>query len=98
MTARSRCGMPPLEGSPDGRWIVSASFDGTLKVWEVTTGAERFSLTGHIDVIKGCAVSPDGRWIISASDDRTLKVWEALTGQCVLTFPVDGELSGCAFY
>jgi WD domain, G-beta repeat/APAF-1 helical domain len=84
--------------SPDGRFIVSASFDDTLKVWDAATGAERLSLTGHTGMVTSCAVSSDGRWIISSSRDQTLKMWDALTGQCQLTFPVDGPLNCCAFH
>ena len=33
--------------SPDGTWIVSASADHTLKIWDAATGAERATLSGH---------------------------------------------------
>ena len=66
--------------SPDGTWIVSASYDNTLKIWDAATGAERATLTGHTGSVNGCAVSPDGTWIVSASDDNTLKIWDAATG------------------
>ena len=62
--------------SPDGAWIVSASWDRTLRVWDVATGAQRGSLIGHTDPVVACAVSPDGAWIVSASWDRTLKIWD----------------------
>ncbi len=83
--------------SPDGRFIISASTDGTLKMWDAATGAERRTLTGHTNAVKGCAVSPDGRWIISASSDGTLKVWDAATGaECrTLTGHTDW-VKGCA--
>jgi len=84
--------------SPDGRFIVSAFSDRTPKVWNAASGAERLSLRGHTGFVLGCAVSPDGRFIVSASSDRTLKVWDGRTGRCVLTFPVDGELTGCIFH
>jgi WD40 repeat protein len=84
--------------SPDGSCIISASWDGTLKVWDAATGAERLTLTGHRSAVRSCTVSPDGNSIVSASNDHTLKVWNAQTGQCMLTFPVDGALSGCAFH
>ena len=60
--------------------IVSASGDGTLKVWDGQTGAERFTLKGHAGVVWGCAVSADGTTIISASYDKTLKVWDGGSG------------------
>ena len=54
--------------------------DRTLKVWDVATGAERATLTGHTGRVNACAVSPDGTWIVSASGDETLKIWDAATG------------------
>ena len=77
--------------SPDGRFIVSASHDKTLKVWDTTTGVERLSLTGHTNWVKGCAVSPDGCFIVSASQDKTLKVWDTTTG--VERFSLTGHTS-----
>ena len=83
--------------SPDGRTIVSASSDQTLKVWDAQTGAERLTLTGHTQAVNGCAVSPDGRTIVSASDDQTLKVWDAQTGAERLTLTGHTQaVNGCA--
>jgi WD40 repeat protein len=73
----------PVNGcavSPDGDWIVSASDDTTLKLWDSRTGAELRTLQGHRRSITSCAVSPDGDWIVSASKDQTLKVWDSRTG------------------
>ncbi len=61
--------------SPGGEWIVSASEDHTLRLWEAETGAELAKLTGHTDGIRDCAFSPDGRSIVSGSKDHTVKVW-----------------------
>ena len=66
--------------SPDGSFIVSASWDQMLKVWDAHTGTQRFTLSGHADSVNGCAVSPDGSFIVSASDDRTLKVTARVGG------------------
>src|SRR5438876_316712 len=66
--------------SPDGTWIVSASNDKTLKMWDAQSGTECLTLKGHTHWVRGCAVSPDGTWIVSASTDNTLKVWDAHTG------------------
>ncbi len=54
--------------------------DNTLKIWDVVTGTERATLTGHTSMVNGCAVSPDGTWIVSASDDTTVKIWDVATG------------------
>lgn len=66
--------------SPDGTWIVSASWDRTLKIWDPVTGQIRRTLEGHKDAVLCCAISPDGTWIVSGSHDKTLKVWDASTG------------------
>ncbi len=84
--------------SPAGDFIVSASWDQTLKVWDAHTGEERRTLRGHTDVVSGCAISPAGDFIVSASDDRTLKVWDARTGACLNTLYVNGKLNACAFH
>ncbi len=88
--ARWRATGPVCEGvavTPDGRRVVSASDDGTLKVWDLETGQEVATLEGHGASVSGCAVTPDGRRVVSASWDRTLKVWELETGRCLFTLP-----------
>jgi WD40 repeat protein len=83
--------------SPDGTWIVSGSYDSTLKIWDAHTGAAHLVLLGHTDKVHGCAVSPDGTFIVSASADQTLKAWDAGSGICLITFPVEGALQACTF-
>jgi WD40 repeat protein len=69
-----------VRSAPTAVWIVSASDDKTLKLWDAASGAERATLSGHTSGVTGCAVSPDGSWIVSASRDQTLKVWDAASG------------------
>ncbi len=67
--------------SSAGDFIVSASSDNTLKVWDARTGEERRTLRGHTKEVTGCAISPAGDTIVSSSYDQTLKVWDARTGK-----------------
>ena len=60
--------------SPDGRWVVSGSYDGTARVWEAGTGEEAARMT-HDDWVTAVAFSPDGRWVVSGSWDCTARVW-----------------------
>jgi WD40 repeat protein len=62
--------------TPDGQSVISASWDCTLKVWNLNTGAELRTLQGHLMAIHAVAVMPDGQHAISASQDCTLKVWD----------------------
>ncbi|MCB0062462.1 MAG: WD40 repeat domain-containing protein, partial [Caldilineaceae bacterium] len=70
----------------DGRYIVSASGDNTLKLWNLATGEEMGTFHGHTLGVNGVAMTPDGRYIVSASDDKTLKLWNFTTGDEVRTF------------
>jgi WD40 repeat protein len=68
--------------SPDGRRLVTASWDRTLRFWDPQTGAPTGSeLTGHTDAINAVAVSPDGSLIASGGWDRTVRLWDARSGK-----------------
>jgi len=66
--------------SPDGCFILSASDDKTLKIWDAASGQEKLTLKGHTGSVNACVYSPDGRLIVSASSDKTLRVWDAISG------------------
>jgi len=66
--------------APDGRRVLSASHDRTLKIWDLETGAELRTLKGHTEGVTAVAVAPDGRRALSASYDLTVKVWDLETG------------------
>jgi WD40 repeat protein len=65
----------------DGRRAVSASQESTLKVWDLESGSELWTLEGHSASVHGVAVTPDGRRAVSASADSTLKVWDLENGR-----------------
>jgi WD40 repeat protein len=70
--------------SPDGRLLVSASHDQTLKVWDAATGRELLPpLVGHTDAAYDVAFSPDGRLVASAGWDRFVRVWDLTTRKVV---------------
>ena len=71
--------------TPDGRRVVSASAEETLKIWDLESGRSLATLEGHAYGVNACVVTPDGRRIVSASYDNTLKVWDLESGRSLAT-------------
>lgn len=59
----------------DGNYIVTVSYDNTIKLWMHPVWSALYSSTGHEQKIMSADISLDGRWISTVSYDRTLKVW-----------------------
>ncbi|MEZ4298451.1 MAG: caspase family protein [Polyangiaceae bacterium] len=60
----------------DGKRAVTASADGTLKIWDADTGREIATLEGHSAAVNACALLPDGETVVSGSDDGTVRLWK----------------------
>ena len=71
--------------SPDGRYVLSGSYDEIVKLWEVSSGRLLRSFVGHTDRVLSVAFSADGRYVLSGSDDKTVKLWEVGTGKLIRT-------------
>jgi WD40 repeat protein len=67
--------------SPDGQTLASGSTDGTVKLWQVSTGKALRTLSGHNDSVWSVAIAPDGQTLASGSWDRTVKLWNLNTGE-----------------
>jgi WD40 repeat protein len=83
--------------STDGKRIVSASEDSTLKIWDAESGAELATLAGHWEWVTACVYSPDGRRIVSASG-RTLKIWDAESGVKLATLTGHSSFANACAY
>ena len=76
--------------SPCGKWIISGSYDYTVRIWDAATGAAVGSpLSGHDGIVYSVCFSPDGKKIASGAGDKTVRIWDAATGA-----PVGSPLTG----
>lgn len=69
--------------SPDGKYIVSGSWDRSIGVWDLKTGKMVRRLIGHKKMVTSVTISKDGKYIVSGSLDKTVKIWELEKGKLV---------------
>ncbi|GAB2863397.1 hypothetical protein GCM10027074_33310 [Streptomyces deserti] len=66
--------------SPDGRLLATASYDRTVRLWDVSDPTRPRPLgkplTGHTSWVSSAVFSPDGRTLASAGDDGTIRLWD----------------------
>jgi WD40 repeat protein/serine/threonine protein kinase len=84
--------------SPDGTRLLSASKDGTARVWDAAAGREVGSFAGHDGAVNDVAYQPDGLRAASAGDDGRVRVWDTATGQEALSLAGHvGTVAGVRF-
>ena len=87
--------------SPDFKFLARGRADGSVNVWDVTTGKRAYSLSGHAGPLIFLAFSPDGRFLATGSHDNSIRVWDldkktprAIFSDCTassLVFTPDGK-------
>ena len=76
--------------SSDGQYALSASWDKTLRLWDLNTGKTTRRFIGHTNDVLSVSFSADNRQIVSGSRDKTIKLWNTL-GDCKFTITEEGH-------
>ncbi|KAL4771521.1 WD40-repeat-containing domain protein [Aspergillus nidulans var. acristatus] len=76
--------------SSDGAYALSASWDKSLRLWELSSGQTTRTFVGHTNDVLSVSFSADNRQIVSGSRDRTIKLWNTL-GDCKYTITDKGH-------
>ncbi|KAK8716642.1 hypothetical protein V6N13_043947 [Hibiscus sabdariffa] len=72
--------------------LASASFDSTVKLWDVELGKLLYSLNGHRDPVYSVAFSPNGEYLASGSLDKSMHIWSLKEGKIVKTYTGNGGI------
>jgi WD40 repeat protein len=90
-------GVTAVDFFPNGKRVLSSSFDKTLRVWDLEKiGQPHTRLHNHYDDVFGLTFSSDGKYIISSAwDDRRILLWDAGSGFMLRAFEGHNSLIRC---
>jgi WD40 repeat protein len=65
---------------------LSASFDSTVRLWDVERGICQSTLVKHSEPVYSVAFSPDGRLLATGSFDKAIHIWDIAVSHLLLYF------------
>ncbi len=71
--------------SKDGSWLASASYDGTIKVWDLANCKERFTVTGNHGAVRTLAIVDGDKTLLAGMEDGVLQSFSAADGHPTVT-------------
>ncbi len=72
---------------PDGRTLVSAGDDRTIRRWDIYSGKEVARLLDHTNAVLSLSVSPDGTRLASGGHDKVVRLWDLEKQALLRTYP-----------
>ncbi len=74
-------GVQAIAYSPDKKTIASAHNNNCIRIWDITTKLERYTLQGHTERINTVAYSYDSKMVASGSFDNSIHIWDVEKGK-----------------
>ncbi|KAG8367103.1 hypothetical protein BUALT_Bualt16G0037800 [Buddleja alternifolia] len=85
---------PGTNNSNQPSTLASASFDSTVKLWDVENGKLLCSLNEHRDLVYGLAFSPNGEYLASGSADGSIHIWSLKEREIIKSYTGDSGVLG----
>ncbi|KAI9059847.1 WD40 repeat-like protein [Trametes sanguinea] len=79
-------GILRIDFSPDGNLLACSTFDNSIQLRNVQTGAKVHVMEGHEGWVRGLSFSPDGKTILAGDDTGSVKLWDVAMGACLGTW------------
>lgn len=64
---------------PSGTQVAASIWDGTVRLWSISTAAPPLKLEGHVPKVRlnDVDISRDGKWMLTGGDDTFARLWDA---------------------
>jgi WD40 repeat protein len=84
-----------VEIAPNGKQMITACKDKTVRIFDLPSGNEVSSLT-HQGQVSSARFSPEGKWIVSTSQDGAVRIWDAASMKQITTLLGHDQPINCA--
>nr|XP_028702753.1 F-box-like/WD repeat-containing protein TBL1Y isoform X2 [Macaca mulatta] len=83
----------PATSNPNSSiMLASASFDSTVRLWDMEQGVCTHTLRKHQEPVYSVAFSPDGKYLASGSFDKCVHIWNTQSGSLVHSYQGTGGI------
>src|SRR5262245_7447717 len=79
----------------DGTRLVTGSWEGAVRLWDLRTGKQIRTFKGHADMITAAALSRDSKRLVTASLDGTARLWAVASGEVIRVYPAGEKGQAC---
>ena len=80
-----------VDFSPDGRFLVSSSYDGSVCIWHLRDGTSRKLTDANPSIVTSVVFSPNGRYVAAADSTGMVQIWNFRTGQLLERWGADTQ-------